>query len=266
MTPVDHRSQTTLITGASSGIGREFARALAARGSSLVLVARRRDRLEELAASLAVPVTVLPLDLTEAGAGARLAAATERLGVRVTSVVNNAGFGTQGPFHTEDPAVQRDMIAVNIAALTDISRAFVAPLRAAGTGFLVNVASLASYQPGPNMAVYAATKAYVRSFTEALWQESRGTGLRVLSLAPGLTRTEFFDVVGNDSLLRGSTGTGVQTPRQVVDYGLRVLDRRDPPPSAQSGLINRATGLLTRYLPRRVTLAALARSAALPTG
>ncbi|MFI5937999.1 SDR family NAD(P)-dependent oxidoreductase [Actinoplanes sp. NPDC051494] len=248
MAPVDYRKQTTLITGASAGIGREFARALAARGSDLVLVARRKDRLEELAAELSVRTTVIPFDLSEPAAGERLSAEVAARGLSVTSVINNAGFGSHGPFHTLDPRRLRDEVAVNVAAVADISRAFVERLRSAGVGVLVNVGSLGSYQPGPGMAQYAATKAFVLSLTEALWYESRGTGLRVLSLAPGLTRTEFFDVVGTDSMARYGR---FETPQQVVAYGLKALDRRNPPPSVQSGVTNRVAIRATRLLTRR---------------
>lgn len=252
MTPVDYRRQTTLITGASSGIGAEFARRLAARGSGLVLVARRADRLEALAAELTgaygVPVAVVPLDLGLPGAGQKLAAAVAERGLTVTSVINNAGFGTYGPFHGEDPQRLAEEIAVDVAALVDISRAFIEPLRAAGTGVLVNVASVAGYQPSPAMAVYAATKAFVLSFTEALWQESRGTGLRVLALSPGATSTEFFEVVGTDA---ADGGTKRQTVAEVVDVALRTLDRRDPPPSVISGRRNRLLIGLSPLLSRR---------------
>jgi uncharacterized protein len=266
MTPVDYRRQTTLITGASSGIGAEFARRLAARGSGLVLVARRAERLEALAAELTaahgVPVAVIPRDLALPGAGRDLAAAVAERGLTVTSVINNAGFGTYGPFHDEDPQRLADEIAVDVSALVDISRAFIGPLRAAGNGVLVNVASVAAYQPSPALAVYAATKAFVLSFTEALWQESRGTGLRVLALSPGATSTEFFEVAGSDS---ADGGTKRQTAAEVVDVALRTLDRRDPPPSVISGRLNRLMVGASRLFSRRrvVTVmgALMARSA-----
>lgn len=261
MTPVDYHHQTTLITGASSGIGAEFARALARRGSDLVLVARRRDRLETLAAELerdhSVRATVIDLDLSVPGAGRALAAAAAERGLAVTSVVNNAGFGTDGPFHDEDPVRLFEEITVDVANLVDISRAFIEPLRRSGTGVLVNVASMAAYNPIPGMAVYAACKAFVLSFTEALWYESRPSGLRVLSLAPGLTRTEFFD-----SLAGGAYGGRYQTPAQVVATGLRTLDRGRRP-SVTSGRLNAAMTSTVRLLPRRlvVAVAALAASA-----
>ncbi|MFE7772441.1 SDR family NAD(P)-dependent oxidoreductase [Streptomyces sp. NPDC057445] len=252
MSAVDYRGQTTLITGASAGIGAEFARRLAARGSHVVLVARRQERLEKLAAELAaahgVQATAIPLDLSRPAAGQTLAEEVARRGLSVTSVVNNAGFGTFGPFHTEDPQRLWEEICVDVAGVVDISRAFIEPLRAAGNGVLINVASMAAYFPVPNMAVYAAAKAFVLSFTEALWHESRGTGLRVLALSPGATSTEFFDVIGTDA---ADGGGKRQTPEEVVATALRTLDRRTPPPSVASGRLNRAMSSLGRGLSRR---------------
>ena len=134
-------------------------------------------------------------------------------------------------------------------SVVDISRAFIGRLRAGGTGVLINVASMAAYQPIPNMAVYAATKAFVLSFTEALWQESLGTGLRVVALSPGATRTEFNDVVGTEDPTRGAVS--FETPRQVVETAMRALDRRSPPSSVVSGRINRLMVSAVRLLSRR---------------
>jgi short-subunit dehydrogenase len=251
MTAVDYSKQTTIITGASSGIGVEFAREFARRGSDVVLVARRLDRLEELAAELnasyGVRVESIPLDLSLPAAGQTLAEEVEQRGLAVTSLVNNAGFGTFGPFHTEDPERVREEINVNVASVVDISRTFIEQLRAAGNGVLVNLASLAAYGPIPNMAVYAASKAFVLNFTEALWQESLGTGLRVLLLSPGATRTEFNDVVGTE---QATSGASFQTPQQVVQTAMRALDRRSPP-SVISGRMNRMVPSLGRVLSRR---------------
>jgi hypothetical protein len=252
MTPVDYRNQTTLITGASAGIGVEFARRLARRGSDLVLVARRQDRLEKLAAELetahGIKATAIPLDLSRPDAGATLAALTAERGLSVTSLINNAGFGTWGPFHDESAERLREEIGVNVAGVVDVSRAFIEQLRAHGKGVLINVASVAAYQPIPGMAVYAATKAFVLSFTEALWQESRDSGLRVLALSPGATSTEFFEVIGTED---ADGGTARQTPEQVVETALQTLDRRNPPPSVVSGRRNHVMTVAGRLLTRR---------------
>ncbi len=200
------------------------------------------------------------LDLTEPAAGARLAAEVDRRGLAVTSLINNAGFGTFGQFHATDPERLRQEITLNCTTLVDVSRAFIDRLRAAGTGVLVNVASTAAYQAIPTMAVYGATKAFVLSFTEALWQESAGTGLRVLCLSPGATRTEFFDVVGTED---AAAGTAMQTAEQVITTALSTLDRGNPPPSIVSGRRNRMLSSAGRLLTRRravLTVAAMMRS------
>lgn len=256
MAGVDFGKQTVLVTGASSGIGKEFSRRLAERGSGLVLVARRKERLEELAewlrAAHGVPVHVLAADLTQPGIGARLAEDVARLGVTVTSVVNNAGFATYGPFHDEDPERLRQEIALDVTAVVEITRAFLGSLRARGDGFLVNVASMAAHQASPFMSVYGATKAFVLSFTEGLWVEARGTGLRVMALSPGATRTEFFDVVGTED---AAGGTRLQTADQVVIAALRALDRRTTPPSVIVGRLNRLMAFASRHFVSRARAA-----------
>jgi uncharacterized protein len=155
--PVDYRGQTTLITGASSGIGAQFARHLATRGSDLVLVARRRDRLESLASELSeqfgARIEVIALDLGQPAVGSLLAAEVDQRGVAVTSLINNAGFGTYGPFHLEGIERVRSEVALDVTALVDITHAFIGRLRSHGTGVLINIASNAAYQPIPNMAV-----------------------------------------------------------------------------------------------------------------
>lgn len=249
MTSLSLIGQTIIITGASSGIGAAFARELARRGSDLVLVARRLDRLEALAAELesatGVRATPVALDLSVPRAGRVLAADLASRGISVTGLVNNAGFGTDGPFHEEDPDRLVDEINVDIANLVDLTRAFIEQLRAAPSGLLVNVASMASYMPAPGMAVYAAAKTFVLHFTEALWYESRDTGLRVLSLAPGLTRTEFFD-----DLAGGRYSGSYESPEQVVATAVRALERGRGP-SVQSGWRNAVTVALPRFLSRR---------------
>ncbi|MEE1938079.1 SDR family oxidoreductase [Streptomyces sp. TRM 70361] len=255
MNAVDYRGQTTLITGASAGLGVEFARRLAERGSDLVLVARRADRLEKLAAELTaahgIRATALPMDLAAEGAGRRLADETAARGLDVTSLVNNAGFGTHGRFHQIDPGRLSREVALDVGAVVDISRVFIEQLRVHGRGVLVNVASTAAYQSTPNLAVYGAAKAFVLHFTEALWQESRGSGLRVLALSPGATRTEFFDVAGSEAAAGGSP---LRPPADVVRTALRTLDRRNPPPSVIAGRMNRTMIFASRFLGRRLAL------------
>lgn len=249
---VDFAGRTTMITGASSGIGSELALHLAARGADLVLVARREDRLnrlaEELRVQYRVQVTPIALDLEQPGVGQVLFTDVERRGLRVDSLVNNAGFGTHGNLAEADAERNLAEVQLNVTALLDLTQTFWPQLIAAGRGALVNVASTAAFQPVPGMAVYAATKAFVRSFTEALWYEAKGTGVTVMCLCPGPTQTEFFDVVGNE---HGAVGQR-QTPDQVVRTLLAALDRRFPPPTVVCGLGNRAQATAARLTPTRI--------------
>ncbi|WP_219819340.1 SDR family oxidoreductase [Pseudoclavibacter sp. AY1F1] len=259
MLPLRFGAQTVLVTGASSGLGAEFARQLASRGSDLALVARREAKLEELSAELrgrfGVSVTTIAADLGEPGAASSLKAELERRGVRVTSLINNAGFGTSGAFHEEDPGRVRAGIALNVAALVDLTQAYIHELRA-GDGFLVNVASVAAYQPTPGFAVYGATKAFVRSFTEALWAESAATGLRVVALSPGPTSTEFFEVAGEDI----GSGLPRMTARSVVSITLRELKKPRPGPSVVPGPVNTVLTLGSKLAPRKLLLRGMSRA------
>ena len=250
MTKIDYHNQTTIVTGASSGLGAEFARQLAARGSNLVLVARRADRLKTLAEELTlahgVAVTVVARDLGQPDAGRTLRAELESRGIHATGLVNNAGFGTHDTFSKEDPDRLQAMIALNVGALVDLSRAYIDPLTSAGTGVLINVASLLGFQPTPYLAVYGATKAFVLSFTESLWEEARGTGLRVLAISPGAIETEFYDAAGSQS---ADYGVKRATPQDVVRIALKTLDRRSGPPSVITN--GRPLAVAGRFLPRR---------------
>ncbi|RNM11822.1 SDR family NAD(P)-dependent oxidoreductase [Nocardioides pocheonensis] len=249
MKKMDYRRQTVIVTGASSGLGAEFARQLARRGANLVLVARRADRLESLAAELTkahgVAVTTLARDLGLRDAGRTLRVELESRGIYATGLVNNAGFGSHDAFTDEDPERLQDMISLNIGALVDLSRSYVAPLAAAENGFLINVASLLGFQPMPYMSVYGATKAFVLSFTEGLWAEARGTGLRVLAVCPGAMDTEFFDAAGSQT---ADFGAKRLTPAAVVDKALATLDRRSAPPSVITN--GRPLALASKLLPR----------------
>ena len=263
---INHTTQTVLITGASSGIGAAVARELATRGSDLVLVARRTERLEALSAELraahGVEVQTVSADLTRPGAGRELAAEVDRRGLRVTGLVNNAGIGADGAFRDQDPVELERMLALNVSALVDVSRAFVGRLTEKPGGYLVNIASMAAYQAIPGMAVYAASKAFVLGFTEALWWETRDSGLRTMAFSPGLTRTEFFDGIGEE----GYPNSAFQTPEQVAVALVRALDRRRSTPSALSRPSNGLATAVTRFLSRRAAVSATAvaaRSAAL---
>lgn len=247
----------TLITGASAGLGAEYARAFAARGHDLVLVARRQEALETLATDLraahGVTVTVLARDLATAAAGAELVAATESAGITVDVLVNNAGFGTHGDLVDADPQRLADEIQLNCATLVDLTVRYLPGMRSRGRGTIINIASTAGFQPVPHMAVYGATKAFVLSFSEALWAEEKPHGIRVLAVCPGATDTEFFDIAGESAVLGRK-----RTARQVVDRTLRELDSGKP--SFVDGLANAVTAhLLTRLVPRRLLITVTGR-------
>ncbi|WP_250445058.1 SDR family oxidoreductase [Actinotalea sp. C106] len=260
MTRIDFSHQTTLVTGASSGIGAALAAQLAARGSTLVLVARREDRLRELATRLhdahGVRVETIALNLARPHPGRTLVEELSRRGLRVTSLVNNAGVGIDGAFHDQDPERLQALLALNVTALVDVTRALIDDLTAAGTGMLVNVTSSAAYQPIPGMAVYAASKTFVLNLTEALWWETQHTGLRTLAFAPTLTRTEFFDEIGVEQY-PGS----FQTPEEAATALLHAADRRRPGPSVTSRRRDTVTAALVRMLPRRAAVIGTARAA-----
>lgn len=252
---MSYRPTRSLVTGASSGLGAAFARALAARGSDLILVARRADRLEALAAELraqfGVAATVVARDLGVVGVGEALRADLAEAGPPDT-IFNCAGFGTRGPFAEEAQDEIRDEVQVNIGATVAICRAFLPDLIAQRRGAIVNIASVLGYQPTPNMAVYGATKAFVLNFTEALWYETRATGVKVLAVSPGPTRTEFFNrVEGFEETIPPRV---MQTPEQVVRATFRALDRRDSPPSVPSGALSQTLSRVTRLVPRRVAI------------
>jgi short-subunit dehydrogenase len=199
----------TLVTGASSGIGQELARLFAADGDALLLVARRKDRLDALAAELSekhgIEVKTLPLDLAAPGAVPALFGWTVREGVDVHTLVNNAGFGLRGAFHELSAEKQDEMVQLNVAAVTSLARAFLPGMIARKEGGILNIASMAAFQSGPFMAVYYATKAYVLSFSEALHEEAKEHGVKVSAFCPGPVQTEFVAIAGLEGRPRFDT-------------------------------------------------------------
>ncbi|MFM6968308.1 MAG: SDR family NAD(P)-dependent oxidoreductase [Microbacteriaceae bacterium] len=240
-----------LITGASSGIGKDLAAALAARGYELLLVARRKDRLTALAAELkaahGTAVTVYSMDLAKPGASAQLEAAVKADGHSVDVLVNNAGFGTNARVVDENRESVSDEIQLNIGTLVDLTIAFLPGMVARKSGAVVNIASTASYQPVPGMAVYAATKAFVRSFTEAVWGEVPA-GVKVFAVSPGATATEFFDIAG------AKPSTTLAPTSEVVDVILAGLDSTNPAPSVIVGTGNRVMARIARIVPRATAI------------
>lgn len=248
---------TALITGASSGIGRSFAHRLAAAGSDLVLVARRADVLDELARELrsrhSVAVTTIPHDLDRPDAAQELVERLDAERIAVDALINNAGLGIHGDLGVSPLRSATTQIAVNVNSLTALTSLLLPAMLDRGRGAIINVASTAAFQPVPHMAVYSATKAYVLTFTRALWREVRGTGVDVLALCPGATDTAFFATAG-DAASVGSR----RTPEQVVDTALRALRRGRP--SVVDGRGNAVVSWLAPRLPERVALNIAERS------
>ncbi|MBA2681747.1 MAG: SDR family oxidoreductase [Ktedonobacteraceae bacterium] len=244
-----YKDKTALITGASSGIGAAFAKALAAAGTHLILVARSEEKLRILASQLAtqyaIRAEVIVADLSGVEAAHTVFEETQQRGLTVDILINNAGFGTYGPFETLDAEREQEEIRLNVATLVDLTHAFLPAMLARRQGAIINVASLAAFQPIPHMAVYAASKAFVLSFSEALWGEYRTKGVRVLALSPGETATEFFRDLGNG--YDAPTGN-VETPEQVVQVGLRALEQGRS--SVVSGRQNALTVNASRFVPR----------------
>jgi short-subunit dehydrogenase len=239
--------KVALVTGASAGLGEEFARQLSKRGHRLVLAARRKERLDELAKELG-NARAIAIDLSKKDAAAKLLAELEANGEIVDLLVNNAGFGLIGRFAELDAKRQRQMIDLNVGTLTDLCRAVAPRMIARKSGGILNVASTAGFQPGPKMAVYFATKAFVLSLSEALHEELKGHGVKVTCLCPGPTRTEFGEVAGF-----GGNGlfdrVAMESP-EVVKAGLDGLDRNKA--VVVPGLVNKLGASSTRFAPRSV--------------
>lgn len=245
-----YAGKTALITGASSGIGAAFAQVLGGLGVQLILVARSEQKLQALAKTLAekndIRVEVITADLSQPGAAREVFEETQRRGLKVDMLVNNAGFGTYGRFHTIDAAREQQEIMLNVAAVVDLTHLFLPAMVERRDGAVINVASTAAFQAVPFEAVYAASKAFVLSFSEALWFEYRKLGVRVLALCPGATSTEFFNVLGTEDVVVGIK----ETPEKVVRTGLRALEQGRP--SVISGSLNWLVAFSTRFFPRGV--------------
>ncbi|MBA4158949.1 MAG: SDR family oxidoreductase [Gemmatimonadetes bacterium] len=222
----EYKGRWALVTGASTGIGEAFARSLAARGMHLVLTARREDRLraltDELTVAHGIRTHVIPLDLAEPGAPEEIwrQAADGR---EIHLLVNNAGFGFQGAFHELPRDREVSVVQVNITAVLELAHLALQGMRARGEGGILNVASVAAFQPLPTLATYAASKAFVLYFSEALWEENRRAGVRVVALCPGRTPTGFQERAGTGIVDRSTPG--FKLPAEVAEAGLRALEK-----------------------------------------
>jgi len=239
---------TTLITGASTGIGAAFARKLAARGRNVLLVARSEDKLialcNELGRLTSIRAQYVALDLRALDAGAQLLEETKKRELEIEMLINNAGFGSMGDFVKLDQDRELEMIELNIRAVVDLTHRFLGPMRQRKRGTIINVASTAAFQAVPYMATYAATKAFVLSFSEAIGEENRAHGIHVMALCPGVTETNFFEAA---KINRPPMRT-IQTAEEVVDAALRGLARQKS--LVISGWTNWLTVEAERFVPR----------------
>lgn len=255
-----------LITGASAGIGREIAEVAAADGYDVVLVARRLDRLREAADELSraygIEARVEECDLSDRAQRGELFARLTGDEVEVDVLVNNAGFGSTGAFHELDRSWELDQIEVNMAALTDLTRLFLPDMLARDRGHVLNIASTAAFQPGPYMAVYYATKAYVRSFSEALWYELKETNVGVTVHCPGATRSEFSEVSGNEETVLFQKGTPAPARAVAEDAWKAAMNGERV---AVHGFINWLGAALAPLTPTRLVLWAASRVNRPPT-
>lgn len=253
---------TALITGASSGIGAVFAKKLAQRGYDVVLVARSEDKLHTLANQLqqqhSIVAMVISQDLTQPSAAETIFAQLEQRGIQLDLLVNNAGFGTYGDFATTDLAVLTDMIQLNVQAVVSLTYRCLPGMRSRRSGSILNIGSTASFQPLPYFAVYAATKAFVLSFSEALWHECKPYDIKVLAVCPGPTETNFFKVADFPDSLEGQVGQNYASPEAVVDEALQALEQGRSNVVA-GGLMNQVMVNASRFLPRETLTSAVGR-------
>lgn len=245
---------TTLITGASSGIGEAFARKLAARGRNVLLVARTEDKLitlcNELGRLNSIRAQYYGLDLSLPESPKQLFAETQKRGLVIDMLVNNAGFGSFGDFTKLELGRELNMIDLNVKSLVELTYRFLLPMRQRRQGTIINVASTAGFQPVPYMATYAATKAFVLSFSEALWEENRSHGIHVMALCPGVTETNFFEAAHGDK----PPARVAQTPEDVVETALAGLRRRKG--HIVSGWTNFMMTEAERFVPRSLVVRA----------
>ena len=247
--------QTALVTGASAGIGVDIAEYFARDGYDLILTARGEGALREVAARLSashgVKTTIFPMDLAERGGGARLAAEIKAAGLTVDVLVNNAGYGQAGAFAGSNLEAQVGMIDLNVRALVELTHIYWPGMLAAKRGGILNVASMAAFVPGPLMAVYYASKAFVLSFSEALWEEARDSGVHVTCLCPGATKSKFRERAGTGATRFGHTAAVMDSmPVAKAGYdGFRTNQR-----VVITGKGNSRTARMVPFLPRTMVL------------
>lgn len=249
--------KVTLITGASSGIGEAFARKLAAEGHNLVIVARSKKKLRELRDELrdkhGITAYYIAADLSEPEAAEDIFLETQKRGFEVDWLINNAGFGSMGDFAELDIVRELQMIDLNVIALVELTHRYLVQMRKRGAGVIINIASTASFQPVPYMATYAATKAFVTSFTEAIAEENKDCGITITAICPGPTATNFFETANAFPFAE----KGVQTSEQVVEKTLKAVHSGKR--KAISGFSNAIGAFFGRHIPNRIVSGSIAR-------
>jgi len=254
--PEPRQSSTALVTGASSGIGSEVARELARRGQGVTLVARREQRLRDLADELAgahgIRAETIGCDLGDPAARDALAAELAERGLEVEILVNNAGFGGFGSFVRLGRERQLDMVRLNVEAVVDLMGRYLPPMKERGRGAVINVASVAAFQPLPDNATYAATKAFVLSLGEAAHTELKGKGVTVTSVCPGPVRTEFMDAADMSGAEESTPGFVWTTPEEVAAQAVAGADRGKR--VVVPGMLSQATAIVGQHAPRFAAL------------
>ncbi|MGF1591517.1 MAG: SDR family NAD(P)-dependent oxidoreductase [Pleurocapsa sp.] len=245
--------KTALITGASSGIGETFARELASRKTDLVLVARSQDKLTKLATELSstyqVKTEVIVRDLAEATAGQAVFDAVQAKGLTIDLLINNAGFGDYGAFSDRPLSKQMTMVQLNITTVVELTGLFLPLMQHRSSGAIINLSSIAGFQPIPYMSVYAATKAFVLNFSEALWAENKDRGVRILAVCPGPTESKFYESADFPDSATGLNGMTMASAEKVVQEALQALDKGQSTVVA-GGFANQLIVNLPRLVPR----------------
>lgn len=245
--------KTALVTGASSGIGATFAKELAKKSYDLVLVARSQDKLEKLAVELArdcgIKTEVISQDLTEPSAGQKVFDAVSNKGITVDLLINNAGFGDYGAFIDRPLAKQMSMVQLNIAAMVELTGLFLPGMQQRKNGAIINISSTAGFQPIPYMSVYAASKAFVLSFSEALWAENKDNGVHILVSCPGPTESKFYDRADFPDNATETNGVTVASAEKVVEETLEALANKQSN-VVTGGVANQIIVNLPRLFPR----------------
>ncbi|MEB3340502.1 SDR family oxidoreductase [Okeania sp.] len=254
--------KTALITGASSGIGKTFAQELAAIKTNLVLVSRSSDKLYELANKLEnkyqIHTDVIVQDLTEVAATKSVFEVVLEKGLTIDLLVNNAGFGDYGIFTERPLAKQVNMIQLNITALVELTHLFLPGMQERKSGGIINVASIGGFQPLPYVSVYGATKAFVLSFSEALWAENQDSGVKILALCPGPTESNFFQKAEFPSSAGGGSMQKLASAKEVVKDALQALEKNQSN-VVTGGFLNQVIVNSSRFLPREILVSAVAK-------